>query len=87
MPFTALVQEEAKNQTIIFNLINDPEDFFDLNIQELRDLIDDKKSPFRVVGINKTLLTVCAHTLAKDNLLPKENALYSKKGRSKFKTI
>ena len=83
MPFTALVQEEAKNQTIIFNLINDPEDFFDLNIQELRDLIDDKKkSPFRVVGINKTLPTVCAHTLAKDNLLPKENALYSKRAEA-----
>ena len=80
IPFTALVTEEAKNQTIIFNLINDPEDYFDLNIQELRDLIEDKKkSPFKVIGINKSIPSICANTLEKDNLLPKENAQYSKR--------
>tara|TARA_A100001234_G_scaffold88531_1_gene78089 strand:+ start:74 stop:1465 length:1392 start_codon:yes stop_codon:yes gene_type:complete len=82
IPFTTLVTEEAKNQTIIFNLINDPEDYFDLNIQELRDLINDKKkSPFKVIGINKSLPSICANTLEKDNLLPKENAQYLKRAK------
>ena len=80
IPFTALVTEEVKNQTIIFNLINDPEDYFDLHIQELRDLIDDKKkSPFKVIGINRSLPSICADTLEKDNLLPKENIQYLKR--------
>jgi exonuclease I len=77
MPFTTLAGTEINNQTIIFNLNNDPEDYLSLTVQELRDLIDNKKeSPFKVVGINRTIPSVSADTLEKDNILPNENDLY-----------
>ena len=77
MPFTTLAGTEINNQTIIFNLNNDPEDYLNLTVQELRDLIDNKKeSPFKVIGINRTIPSVSADTLEKDNILPNENDLH-----------
>jgi len=82
MPFTILAGAEAVNQTIIFNLTNDPNLYFDLTFQELRDLIDNRaESPFRTIGINRTIPSISAQTLEQDNILPSENYLYLQRAK------
>ncbi len=77
LPFTILAGAEASNQTIIFNLTNDPNDFFNLTFTELRDLIERKKdSPFKTIGINKTIPSISSETLKKDHVIPIENDMY-----------
>jgi len=69
-PFTPLVTQYSQNKYIpIFDLSNDPEDYFDMSYTELEQLIDKKKnSPFKRLAINKTQPTICLSTLIQDNI-------------------
>tara|TARA_B100001029_G_scaffold54367_3_gene43752 strand:+ start:634 stop:2025 length:1392 start_codon:yes stop_codon:yes gene_type:complete len=82
MPFTILAGIEAMNQTIIFNLNNDPKVYFDLTFSELREVIENRsESPFKTIGINRTIPSISAETLKQDKILPSDNDLYLERAK------
>tara|TARA_B100001250_G_scaffold137737_1_gene117837 strand:- start:3020 stop:4408 length:1389 start_codon:yes stop_codon:yes gene_type:complete len=69
-PFTALTGAEIlSNELPIFNLENNPDDYFDLSTSQLSQIISDRRSsPFRKIGINKSIPSISAETLVADNI-------------------
>ena len=69
-PFTPLINLYGLNKYIpIFDLSNDPEDYFDLSYTELEQLINKKKNcPFKRLAINKTQPTISLSTLKEDRV-------------------
>jgi len=77
-PFTALTGSEMfSNDLPIFNLEKDPNDYFNLSVSELTEVIKNRKtSPFRKVAINKSIPSVSAETLKKDNIVIEDIDIY-----------
>jgi exodeoxyribonuclease-1 len=69
-PFTPLINLYGLNKYIpIFDLSNDPEDYFDLSYTELEQLINKKKNcPFKRLALNKTQPTISLSTLKEDRV-------------------
>ena len=76
-PFTPLIDLYGLNKYIpIFDLSNDPEDYFDLSYTELEQLIYKKKNcPFKRLSINKTQPTICLSTLKEDKVFIEDEEL------------
>ena len=80
-PFTPLITQHGLNKYIpIFDLTNDPEDYFDLSYTELEQLINKKtNSPFKKLATNKTQPTVCLSTLLQDDIYVEDQDLLIEK--------
>ena len=76
-PFTALINLYGLNKYIpIFDLTNDPEDYFDLSYSELEQLINKKKNcPFKRLALNKTQPTISLSTLKEDKVFIEDQEL------------
>ncbi len=80
-PFTALATPEIfSNDLPIFNLINDPNDYLSMSISELTEVITNSKtSPFKKIAINKSIPSISAETLLRDNIAIDDIDTYKKR--------
>ena len=80
-PYTPLINLYGLNKYIpIFDLSNDPEDYFNLSYTELEQLINKKKNcPFKRLAINKTQPTISLSTLKEDKVFIEDQELLTKR--------
>ena len=82
-PFTTLIAEYNPSKYLpVFDLSHNPEDFIDLSYSELELSINNKKSPFKRLAINKTQPTISLDTLLDDGIIIEDQELL--KGRAQI---